>query len=187
MGLHLNCGTINEHTWVPGVHVQTHTLTRTQCHSCGRGTWQTAGAGAVCSLIKGDLCFAASSRGKMSVLLSQLPLHSPSQTERLAVPRGRSLGPAVPEAPANGPFPLFLLQSARTREVHQVSMWATPLLPPVRVLCPELIPVASPPSGPVSVPGILGRFPATRSRPVQDSPHPASSAGLPPSTPSWST
>lgn len=44
--------------------------------------------------------------------------------------------------------PLFLLQSPRAREVHQVSIRAVPSLPSssASALCPEVIPAASPPS-----------------------------------------
>lgn len=48
-------------------------------------------------------------------------------------------------------FPLFLLQSSRTREVHQVSIWATPLLPSpgTNALCSEVVPSGQPSFRPV--------------------------------------
>lgn len=147
------------------------------------GDLEDCGPGGCRSLIKGGLCFAASSRDRMAVLCSQLALRSASQTEP-RVPRAGSLGRAVREAPANGLFPLFLLQSARTREVHQVSMCATPRYLPAPVSSVlRSSPVASPPSGPFSVTGILGGSLPPTSRPIQEFPQPASSAGLSPLRP----
>lgn len=51
-------------------------------------------------------------------------------------------------------LPLFLLQSSRTREVHQVSIWATPSLPSpgMNVLRPEVIPSGQPSFRPILLP-----------------------------------
>ena len=108
-----------------------------------------------------------------------------------AAPRGRTLGPcAIANALLTAVFPLFLFQSSRTREVHQVSIWATPLLPSsgTSVLCPAGVPQqpALLPARPHHVhsgrqgwllPEVL---PRRVSRPVQASPDPASTAGAPP-------
>lgn len=100
------------------------------------------------------------------------------------------IGPTIPEEelrvvallqklPANHTLPLFLLQSPRAREVHQVSIWAAPSLPSssASALCPKVIPAASPPS----VTRILGGSQAplgSSSTPVQAHPGVSSSRQL---------
>lgn len=146
--------------------MHTHTHRRPgECHSC----LQVQGLGAqgaqpvpltlIHHLVKGGLCSIVSVRDRMLVFHVQ-PLHSSNQTESLAVPRGRPLGQcAVSKVPCSLHFSLcFLLQSSRTREVHQVSIWATPLLASsgMNVHCPAVIPSCQPSFRPILFTYILG-------------------------------
>ena len=70
---------------------------------------------------------------------------------RPAIPRGRPAGhcAVVASTLLTALFPLFLFQSSRPREVHQVSIWATPvtLFQYAHPLCYRHPPATSRPSG----------------------------------------
>lgn len=78
--------------------------------------------------------------------------NSSSQTRSLDVPREGLNHRTVSEEPYSLHSPLLLLQSSRTREIHQVSTGAVPSLPSSgrNVLCPRVVPGQLPPSSPSS-------------------------------------
>lgn len=95
------------------------------------------------------LCFAASSRDKMSMVHSSF-LSILGVGHRAYHPQRKNSGrlPCSRSSLLTALSPLFLLQSPCARKVHQVSIWAVPPLPPssASALCLKVIPAASPPS-----------------------------------------